>query len=135
MMANLTITPASVATALGPTISKTAGVAIAAGEVIYLDSATSTVKLADADALLSAETVGIALNSAAANQPVTYQSAGTITIGATVVPGTAYYVSSTAGSICLESDLASGDYVTLLGIATTTAIISINIFRSATAKA
>jgi surface antigen len=134
-MANLSITPASVATVLGSQVSKVAGVAIAAGEAIYLDSTTSTMKLADADALLTAEAVGIAVNSAASGQPVTYQPAGTITIGATVVPGTAYYVSSTAGSICLESDLASGDYVTLLGIATTTAIISISIVRSATAKA
>ena len=134
-MANLSITAANVATSLGSQISNTAGVAITAGQVIYLDSTTSTMKLADADALLTAAVTGIAVNSAAAGQPVTYQPNGLITIGATVVVGTAYYLSSTAGGICLESDLASGDYVTFLGIATTTAIIAINIVQSATAKA
>lgn len=134
-MANLTITPSSVAMVLGPLVTKTAGVAIAAGEAVYLDSTTSTMKLADADAVDTARASGIAVNSAAAGQPVTYQAAGTITIGATVVTGTAYYLSATAGSICLESDLASGDFPTLLGFATSTTVITISIVQSGIAKA
>ena len=134
-MANLTITPASVATTLGSQISATAGVSIAAGQAVYLDSTTNTLKLADANASLSAAAVGIAVNSGSAGQPVTYQPTGFITIGATVVTGTAYYLSATAGSICLESDLVSGDYVTFLGIATSTTVIALNIVQSGIAKA
>lgn len=134
-MANLSITAASVATSLGSQVSATAGVAISAGQAVYLDSTTSTIKLADANALLSAAVVGIAVNSAAAGQPITYQPTGLITIGATVVTGTAYYLSATAGGICLESDLVSGEYVTFLGIATSTTVISLNIVTSSTAKA
>lgn len=134
-MADLSITPSSVATSLGSQVSATAGVAISAGQAVYLDSTTSTIKLADANALLSAAVVGIAVNSAAAGQPITYQPTGLITIGATVVTGTAYYLSATAGGICLESDLVSGEYVTFLGIATSTTVISLNIVTSSTAKA
>jgi len=134
-MADLSITPSSVATSLGSQVSATAGVAIAAGQTVYLDSTTSTIKLADASALLSSAVVGVAVNSAAAGQPVTYQPTGLITIGATVVTGTAYYLSATAGGICLESDLVSGEYVTFLGIATSTTVISLNIVTSSTAKA
>jgi len=134
-MADLTITPASVATSLGSQVSATAGVSIAAGQAVYLDSTTNTLKLADADAAASAAVVGIAVNSGSAGQPVTYQPVGLITIGATVVTGTAYYLSSTAGGVCLESDLVSGDYVTFLGIATSTTVIALNIVQSSVAKA
>lgn len=135
-MAVLTITAANVAKgASANTKSGTAGAAITQGQPIYLDATTSTLFPADADALASAAVVGIALNAAATGQPVTYQTSGPITIGATVVTGTAYYASTTAGGVCLESDLASGDFATFLGFATSTTVIRIDIKAAGVAKA
>jgi hypothetical protein len=135
-MAVLTITAASVAKgARTNTKNGTAGAAITQGQPVYLDAATSTLFPADADVLASAAVVGIALNAASTGQPVTYQTSGPITIGATVVTGTAYYASTTAGGICLESDLASGDFATFLGFATSTTVITLDIKASGVAKA
>ena len=63
---------------------------------------------------------GIALNGASANQPISVQRGGSITIGATLTAGTAYYLSGTAGGIAPEADLASLDELTLLFVATST---------------
>jgi hypothetical protein len=136
-MADLSITAANVARGTGSQVSSgTADVAITQGKSVYLDTTTQTIKLADADALASASiNVGVSLNAAAAGQPVTYQTFGPITIGATVTVGTAYYVSATAGSICLESDLASGDFPLLLGFATSTTVINLQPFAARVAKA
>ena len=136
-MADLSITSASVAA--GTNASKVnsylAGASITAGHAVYIDSATSTVMLADADVLASSAAVGVALNSAATGQPITYQRSGNITIGATVVTGKAYYVSTTAGAICLESDLATGDFPHFLGFATSTTVIALDPKACGAAKA
>jgi hypothetical protein len=135
-MAVLTITAASVAPGTGAkTKSGTAGAVITQGQPVYLDAATITLLPADADLIASAAVVGIALNAASTGQPVTYQTSGPITIGATVVTGTAYYASTTAGGVCLESDLASGDFATFLGFATSTTVITLDIKASGVAKA
>lgn len=134
-MADLTITAANVLpSGTGNAVMVIAEVAITQGQPIYIDSATGTAKLAIATSLAGAAAVGIALNSAAAGQYVTYQKAGAITIGATVAAGTAYYVSGTAGKICPEADLGSGKYVTLLGFGISATQIQINIQRSGVAK-
>lgn len=135
-MAVLAITAANVAKgARANTKNGTAGAAITQGQPVYLDSVTGNLFPADADVLTSAAVVGIALNAAATGQPVTYQTSGPITIGATVVTGTAYYASTTAGGVCLESDLASGDFATFLGFATSTTVITLDIKASGVAKA
>jgi hypothetical protein len=135
-MANLTITAANVAPGTGSkTKSGTAGAAITQGQPVYLDATTKTLFPADADVLASAAVVGIALNAASTGQPVTYQTSGQVTIGATVVTGTAYYASTTAGGVCLESDLASGDFATFLGFATSTTVITVDIKAAGVAKA
>ena len=135
-MAVLTITAANVAPGTGAkTKSGTAGAAITQGQPVYLDAATITLRPADADLIASAAVVGIALNAASTGQPVTYQTSGPITIGATVVTGTAYYASTTTGGVCLESDLASGDFATFLGFATSTTVITLDIKASGVAKA
>ena len=135
-MANLSITAANVARGTRSSINYgTAGAAITQGQALYTDAADNTLKLADADASATAECSGIALNAAAVGQPVTYLTAGDITIGATVVTGTAYYVSTTAGSICVESDLGTGDFPTLIGFATSTTVIRVSMQRAAVAKA
>ena len=136
-MADLTITAASVAagTNASKVSSYLAGADITAGQAVYLDTSTSTMKLADADTLAASAAFGVALNSASTGQPITVQKQGNITIGATVVTGKAYYVSTTAGAICLESDWSTGDFPHFLGLATSTTVIALDPKACGVAKA
>jgi hypothetical protein len=120
-MANLAITAANVlASATAIRGSGIAGAAITAGQPLYAD-ATDSNKLKPADANVSAATanvVGIALNNAAAGQPVSYVvrdsnfvSGGMMTVGAV------YALSATAGSMNPVADQASGDFSTVVMVA------------------
>jgi predicted transcriptional regulator len=117
-MADLSITTSEVQPGTASTPTLVAGEAIDAGEVIYKKAADGEAYLADADAEASAEAIGIAVCSAAAGQKVAYQKTGTVTIGssASVAQGQVYVVSGTAGKIAPEGDLATDDYVTILGV-------------------
>lgn len=129
-MADLTITAASVLPGSNAAVVQgTAGEAITAGNVVYQSSTTKKWMLADNDSATAEAKApqGIALNGAALNQPVSVQKSGDITIGATLTPGTAYYLSSTAGGICPVADVASGDNVVLLGIAKSTTVLAVDI--------
>lgn len=122
-MANLTITASAVIPSASATLQTGfSGVAIAAGEVIYKDTGDSNkLKLADAnDASAIVRTVaGIAVNSAAAGQPVTYASEDPdLTLGAMLFEaGDAFILSATPGKIAPVADLATGMYPTFLGFA------------------
>lgn len=120
-MADLTITPASVLSASKKS-SGMAGAAIAAGQCLYLDSTTSTLKLAQSDGTAAeVAAVGIALNAAASGQPVMYAPDGaTMNIGATTSKATTYCVATTAGGIAPQADLTSGHRICQLGYATAT---------------
>lgn len=52
---------------------------------------------------------------------------GEYEVGATLVAGTPYCVSATSGLICPFADLVSTNYVTYLGVATSTLILSVDI--------
>lgn len=126
--ADLTITAASVVSSASTTKDGTAGEAITAGQAVYLKSSDGLLWKAQADgSAAEGAAVGIALNGGAAGQPIKYQYAGDITIGATVAVGILYCVSAAAGGICPSADLASSDYVTLLGIGKTAAIITMGL--------
>ena len=58
------------------------------------------------------------------------QTGGKITIGATVVPGTMYGISATAGGICPMADLTTGNYVTPLGLAISTTVLDMAYARA-----
>jgi hypothetical protein len=140
-MADLVITPSAVIAGSGvPTERGIAGAAIAAGQVVYLDSTTSGKwQLADSDAATAAargqgSNVGIALNSAAANQPIVVQTSGQITLGAVLTAGTAYYLSDTPGALCPVADISGGDYFTLLGLASSTSVLNLDIQYSGVAS-
>jgi hypothetical protein len=137
-LADLTITATSVVAGSGAAITEgTAGVAVTAGQVLYLDSATNTYKLADCNSATAAvrSPAGIALNGAAANQPVGVLTRGPITIGATVAVGVPYFLSGTPGGIRPLADNVTGDYVTILGIGTSTTVIDVKIHESGAAMA
>ena len=135
-MADITVTAANVVSG-SDAIKKqgVAGASITAGQPLYIDTANNNVlKLADANASLLTSTVdGIALHAAATGQPITYQSGGLITIGATVAVGTVYVVSATAGGIAPSADLATGMYTAILGVATTSGILQLRINNSGVA--
>jgi hypothetical protein len=136
-MADLTITAASVlkSASAGQTAG-IAGAAITQGQLLYVDTTDSNkMKLADADASASSFVSGVALTAAAAGQPVVYLTTGQYTVGATVAVGAAYYVSTTAGAICLESDLSTGDFATFIGFGVSTTQIDFRPLPSGVAKA
>lgn len=132
-MADITITPASVAAASDAIKENgTAGATITAGQVVYLDSSDGRYKLADTDSATAAVRVprGIALHGSSNGQPLQILTRGSITIGGTTVVGVPYYLSGTAGGICPYADVAAGDYPALLGIGTSVTQIKIGILEA-----
>lgn len=128
-MTNLVITGASVVAGSNATRdSGIAGEAITPGAAIYLASATNKWMLADSNAATAeARTAkAIALNGAALNQPIALQKSGDITIGATLVPGTAYYLSDTPGALCPVADIGTGEFVCLVGLAKSTTLLALD---------
>lgn len=129
-MADLTITAANVvqgADAL--TVTGLAGETITAGQPVYRSSTTNKWMRSDNNAATEEmrRVTGIALNGGALNQPITVQTAGDITIGATMINGAAYYLSDIAGGICPAADLTTGEYVCLIGIAKSTTVLKLDI--------
>lgn len=137
-MADLTITATSVIKGSGARVSQgTAGATITAGQTVYLDTTAGDYKLADCDSATVAarSPAGIALNGGASGQPIDVLTSGPVTIGATLTAGVAYYLSPNAGGICPVADLASGDYPTILGIATSTSVLDVKIHEAGVALA
>jgi len=133
-MADLTITAASVAKSTGAVENKqyVAGETITAGQAVYLKSSDSKWWKAQADGTSAeADAIGIALNGAAAGQPVSVQTAGAITIGATIAVGTTYVVSATAGGIAPVADLASTNYLTYLAYGSAAGVLTLNVKSTA----
>lgn len=127
-MADLTITAASViAGANSKKHSGTAGATITAGQVVYQD-ATGKFLLADADSAAAAarDPFGISLNGASDGQPLVVHKGGDITIGATLTPGAEYVLADEPGAIGVRSDLATGDYVVVVGIAKSASVLAVD---------
>jgi len=128
-MADLTVTPASVVSGAGAATQQGIfGATVTAGQVVYQD-ANSLWQLADNDSVTTSarRAVGIALNGGAVNQPAVIQTAGPITIGATLTAGTDYYLSANPGGICPRADIVSGKTVCLLGLAASTTVLNLGI--------
>src|SRR4051812_37234630 len=126
-MADITITAANIVATNSATVkaSGTSGAAITAGQSVYLDPSTSTVKPAKADSASTTNApniVGVALDSApGANQPITYAVGGDVTYGGGLTQGQVYVVSAAvAGNIAPYSDLAATNFVAVLGVARST---------------
>lgn len=135
-MVDLVITAASVAASSdASTESGTLGATVTAGQALYKDPADNRWKLADnngASALIRTPT-GIALNGGASGQPVRVLTSGSITIGATMTPGVAYYLSDAPGGICPVADLLTGEYASIIGIATSATVLKVNFNASGVA--
>ena len=134
-MADLVVTATSVVKYTGAKTGQgIAGETITAGQALYL-STTNLLMKADDTTALKAACVGIALNGGAINQPIQYVTSGGINPGAAVAVGLTYGLTDTAGGIALISERASADFMTILGIATTTSRIQVNINASGVAIA
>lgn len=131
----LTVTPANVRGGAGAsTNERTAGVALAAGDLVYLDAndldvdSIGKAKLCDANAGVSgvAAADGICLHAAAVGQPVVVANGGANFVpGATLVPGMRYVASDVPGKISAIIDMASGWYLTDVGYAVSTTILNL----------
>ena len=128
-MADITITAANVLAQAGAQLQSGFALgAVTAGQVVYRDAATQQFGLADNNGATATRVpVGIALNGAAAGQPLTILTFGSIAIGGTMTAGVAYYLGDTPGGICPVADLAIGETATLIGIATSTSILRVDI--------
>lgn len=134
-MADITITAANVLKGNGANLEHgTAGAATTAGQTVYRD-ANGKYQLADSNSGTAIARVprGIALHAAGANQPLTILLSGPVTIGATLTAGVAYYQSDTPGGICPVADVGSGEYATIIGIATSTSVLAVEIKASGVA--
>lgn len=135
-MADLTITAANVEKVSGRTETEIAGVAITAGQAVRVDITDSNkVKLADADTITEHTLKGVALCDAATDQPVTFLVDGVMDVGATLVVNEVYIVSAAAGGIAPIGDLASGDFLGIVGFATATNRLTLHVASSGVAKA
>lgn len=126
-MAALVITAANVDAGDGEIGHGLAGEAITAGQAVYFDRATQTYKLADANTAAAARVAGIAVCNAAAGQIVAFQGGGSYTVGATLVKGTVYFLAPVPGAIGAAAEVLSGDYVTILGVASSTTVMALAI--------
>lgn len=129
-MVDIVITAASVLSGANAVIeSGSAGEAIVAGKAVYKSASTKKWMLADSNSATAEvrQVAGIALNGAALNQPVSVQKHGDITLGATLVAGTGYFLSDTPGGICVVADVGAGEYVCQLGLAKSTTVLAIDV--------
>lgn len=128
-MADLVITASNVVLISGATSTHDAAEAVTAGEWIYKASDT-TVGVASNDNAAKATVAGLALNSAATGQPVTYAKDGAeVTIGATATL-LVWYVLSASGATSPVADQATNDYGSLVGYGSSGTAIKINIVNT-----
>lgn len=137
-MADISVTAANVK--LGGTSAQAQrvqyGATVTQGQPVYSDSTDSNkYKPADADAQASAAADGIALTPGVSGDVGYIVTSGPMNVGATLVVGATYVVSTNPGGIAPIADLASGDFTTILGVATTAALLEVNINASGIAKA
>jgi hypothetical protein len=124
--ADLTVTATSVVQGtVAVTTTGTAGEALTAGQMVYKKAADGRWYKGDCNSATAEVRVakGVALNGAAAGQPAVVQTAGQVTIGATLTAGTVYYLSGTPGGIRPAADNTTGDYPQAVGMAISTTVL------------
>ena len=134
-MADLSITAANVGvneTAAQIQIVQ-AGEAVTQGQPAYQTAAKYY--QADAnDTEAKAEALGVFLTPAAIDGYAAIVTRGKVNLGATLAVGETYVVSATKGGIAPIADLTTGDYVTILGVASAADSIDLNIQPSGIQK-
>jgi glucose dehydrogenase len=106
----------------------TYGATIGFGKVVYLDAADNKYKLAANNSTAAIATaIGIAVTPGVDTGGGVIQTTGSaVFTGTTFVVGMTYYL-GTAGGCIPEADLATGNYVTRIGTASSSTIIKLSI--------
>lgn len=110
------------------------GATIAAGNTLVKSAGKSI--LADADAsvaLASAEGIAITPGVDTGYGIIAF-SGSVVLVGATLAVGTVYIVSDTPGGIKPIADATAGDYITILGVASTATQLDLNIVATGVEK-
>jgi hypothetical protein len=139
-MAALTQTPANVKLTTNVRAKPVQyGETITQGQPIYKSTTDSKYYRSDAN-IQAGQADGIALTPGVLNDfgqmavPGSSPGDTLINVGATLAVGMVYCVGATAGQIVPYADLTTGDYVTILGVATTTALLDLKIINSGAQK-
>lgn len=127
-MADLTVTASAVVPGAGASLRNgdIAGVAIVAGQPYYIDT-NNVAQLCDTSTAIKAAAAAIAINSAAAGQPLSGIVSGPLTMGPILTASVGYAVADTAGGIRPLADNATGDFITSLGVAKSATVLDVNI--------
>ena len=142
-MANLTQTAANVA--LGAQTTPTAvvqyGEAVTQGMPLYVSTDGKWYQCDANDTAAKAVVGAIAISPGSTDgyglvaKPGTSPGKSTVNLGATLAVGTVYAVSATKGAIAPIADIGSAEFISVIGVATTTALIDFQVSVSNTAKA
>ncbi len=133
-MADIAVVAASVSLSGTSTFQGVAGETITAGQSVYLKTSDGRLWKALANGTAEQGTVkGVALHASLAGQPLQIGTGGDLTLSNStpMTVGVAYYNSpNNAGGIAPVADIASTHYVTILGVAKTAAVLTLNINNS-----
>jgi hypothetical protein len=137
-MSDISVTQSAVLAANSNTLKATgtAGEAINVGQSVYADSSNGKIKKAQATNANTAYLVGVALSNAQGDgQPIVYATEGDVTFNSALTTGQTYVVSAAAaGGIAPISDLASTNYVGVLGVATSATNLTLKPIPTAAQK-
>ena len=135
-MADLSITAANVKAGSASTRVQLvqAGEAIDQGEPAYLASDGKYYQTDANDTAIKAQAKGIAITPASTDGYFLLAVDGLVNLGATLAVGQIYVCSATKGGIAPYADLTTNDFVSIVGIATTTALLEINLLVSGVQK-
>ena len=118
------------------------GEAVTQGQPVYQSASNSKYYQCDAnDGVEKAVAAGIVISPAGADGwgviavPASSPGKSLINLGATLAVGTVYAVSATKGAIAPIADLSSTQFITVLGVATTAALLDLQVVVSNTQKA
>jgi len=143
-MADLTQTAANVAISGSATPTKRVqfGESVTQGNSVYLKASDGKYWKSDANlSLEAAGSKGIVLTPASSDGygliavPSDIEGTSLVNLGATLAVGTPYGVSATAGAICPIADISATQYPTIIGFATTTAVLDYKVVKCSSAKA
>jgi len=135
-MADLTITATDVNIVSDSFAERVlAGESLTPGQAVYQNASDLKYYKADCDTVSTATVSGVCVSYAAADAYVYILNSlnSVIDIGATVSVGEIYVVSDTAGNIMPNTDLTSGQYVSVIGYGSDTNEITMNIYNSGVA--
>lgn len=135
-MADLSITAANVKAGSASTRVQLvqAGETITQGQPAYLASDGKYYQTDANDTAIKAQAKGIAITPASTDGYFLLTVDGLVNLGATLAVGQVYVCSATKGGIAPYADLTTNDFVTIVGIATTTALLDINLLVSGVQK-